>query len=192
MTFRQRLGLVVVLGVVLTTLGASLALAADPSASPGTSPAASGGSESGGKVELVDKSFAPKRLVVAQGTDVVWTVTKAIAEPHSVTSGKNGDADAGKLFNSDIKLKSNGDTFKFNFATPGTYSYFCQVHPVEMTGEIVVLAPGQTAPPEASQPANGGEANALGDHKVVAAAILGVALIVLFGSAWLYRRVNPA
>jgi plastocyanin len=32
---------------------------------------------------------------------------------------------------------SSGDTFTFTFDQPGTYGYFCQIHP-EMTGSITI------------------------------------------------------
>jgi hypothetical protein len=48
-------------------------------------------------------------------------------------------------------------TFQFTFATPGTYLYFCRVHPFDMRGKIVVAAvPAATTPaPAATTPAGG-------------------------------------
>jgi plastocyanin len=144
------------------------------------------------KVDLVDKSFQPEHLVVGQGDTVTWTVTKAIGEAHSVTSAKTGDVKQGDLFDSDTKLLANGDTFAFTFERPGTYDYLCIVHPVEMKGQIVVLAPGQTAPVETAPPASVIEPGIATSDRVIAAGILFLAVVVMVGAAWFYRRMNPA
>lgn len=139
-------------------------------------------------VNIVDKSFDPADIVIAQGDTVTWTVTKSINEPHTVTSGEPGAADAGKTFDSGLdaadKLKDNGGTFSFTFDKPGTYAYFCQVHPSEMKGTITVLAAGQL-PGES-------EAGIPIERRAIGAGILIVTLIVLFGAAWVWRRMNPA
>ena len=180
------------------------------------------------EVSIVDRSFQPATITVQAGDTVTWTVTKAIGEPHSVTSGSPG-ADQGKQFDSGIGLKDNGLTFRFTFQQPGTYSYFCQVHPTLMTGQVVVAAAGASAPatsegpvasppapasPAASpvataspaaSPAAGASAAAseppvapeaaepvAPERKLIAAGILAAALVLLFGAAWFWRRMNPA
>lgn len=141
-------------------------------------------------VGIADKHFEPAKIVVAQGDTVTWSVTKGIGEPHTVTSGKPADADKGSAFDSQktdaslTKLKEVGGTFSVTFDKAGTYAYFCAVHPVDMTGEIVVVAPGQS-PGETHE-------GVPTQNKLVGAAILIVTLIVLFGAAWFYRRMNPA
>jgi plastocyanin len=40
-----------------------------------------------------------------------------------------------KVFKS--KVMDTDEKFSFTFAKPGTYSYFCSVHP-KMTGKVVV------------------------------------------------------
>jgi len=37
---------------------------------------------------------------------------------------------------------TKGHTYSVSFAAPGTYQYYCLVHPPEMTGQIVVIATG--------------------------------------------------
>ncbi|MEO5704722.1 MAG: plastocyanin/azurin family copper-binding protein [Candidatus Limnocylindrales bacterium] len=147
-------------------------------------------------VSISDKQFDPAQIVVAQGDTVTWTVTKSIGEPPTVTSGKPADADKGSVFNSQTSdpglatLKDVGGTFSFTFDKPGTYAYYCVVHPVDMTGEVVVLAPGQSPPPAASP----GESHegVPAQNKLIGAAILIVTLVLLFGAAAVYRRMNPA
>jgi plastocyanin len=146
-------------------------------------------------VSIVGKSFQPAQIVVAQGTTVTWTVTQSIGEPHTVTSRKTDTQAQGAAFDSSTtdpglsKLKDIGATFQFTFKDAGTFDYMCTVHP-EMTGQVLVLAPGQSPPAAAS---GGGEAAAgTIDRKVIAAGILVVTLVVLFGAAIVWRRMNPA
>jgi plastocyanin len=142
-------------------------------------------------VNIVDKTYEPKELVVAQGDTVTWTVTKSINEPHTVTSAAAGGAAQGATFNSQTddpdltKLKDNGGTFSFTFSEAGTYAYLCTIHPTEMTGTVVVLAPGQAPPGEAHEPI-------AAERKLAGAGILVATLVVLFGLAWAWRRMNPA
>jgi plastocyanin len=146
-------------------------------------------------VSIKGKAFDPARIVVAQGTTVTWTITQGIGEPHTVTSKASGDTKAGAVFDSQTndpglsKLKNNGDTFQFTFKDAGSFDYMCIVHP-EMTGTVLVLAPGQSPP--AGEPSNGGEAAGGTDRKLIGAGILVVTLIVLFGAAIMWRRMNPA
>lgn len=141
-------------------------------------------------VSIDGEAFAPAEIVVAVGDTVTWTVTKSTGQPHTVTSGKPAAADKGSAFDSQkddaglTKLKDNGGTFAFTFTTAGTYDYFCVVHPVDMTGVVVVLAEGES-PGE-------GHAGIPVERRLLAAGILVVTLLVLFGAALLYRRTNPA
>jgi len=138
-------------------------------------------------VSIADKAFDPSSIVVAEGDTVTWTVTKSINEGHTVTSGAPNDATPGSIFDSGIanidKLKDNGGTFSFKFDKAGTYAYFCQVHP-SMVGSVTVLAAGSA--PGAS------EAGIPIERRAIGAGILIVTLVVLFGAAMVWRRMNPA
>jgi plastocyanin len=79
-------------------------------------------------VSIANFAFSPQRVTVKPGTTVVWT--NADDFPHTVTSSTN-------LFKS--KALGAGDKFSFAFTRPGTYTYFCSLHP-HMTGTIVVEA----------------------------------------------------
>lgn len=141
-------------------------------------------------VSIADKHFEPAKIVVAQGATVTWTVTKSIGEPHTVTSGKPTDAAKGEAFDSQksdadlTKLKDDGGTFSVTFDKAGTYEYFCVVHPVDMTGEVVVVAQGES-------PGTAHEGIPV-ERRLLGGAILLVTLAVLFGGAWAYRRMNRA
>jgi plastocyanin len=131
-------------------------------------------------VDIVDTSFEPATITVSQGDTVTWTVTKAIGEPHSVTSGT--PEDAGKIFDSGINLRDNGQSFL----------YYCVVHATNMTGKVVVLAPGASAPPSVEPPPSEQETGIPAERRLVAGTVLAISLVLMFGMAWLWRRMNPA
>ena len=80
------------------------------------------------EVKIDNFAFAPQRIVVQAGTTVTWT--NADDAPHTIVSTT-------KLFKS--SALDTEDKFSFTFATPGTYKYFCSLHP-HMTGTVVVEA----------------------------------------------------
>ena len=80
------------------------------------------------EVKIDNFAFAPQRIVVQAGTTVTWT--NADDAPHTVVSTT-------KLFKS--SALDTEDKFSFTFATPGTYEYFCSLHP-HMTGTVLVEA----------------------------------------------------
>ena len=88
------------------------------------------------EVKIDNFTFAPQRLTVKAGTTVTWINDDDI--PHAIAS-------TGKAFRS--KVLDTEDKFSFTFATPGSYEYFCSLHP-HMTGTIVVEATsGSSAAP---------------------------------------------
>jgi plastocyanin len=60
------------------------------------------------------------------GTTITWTNRDDI--PHTVVS-------TDKVFKS--KVLDTDETFSSTFSTPGTFTYFCSIHP-KMTGKVVV------------------------------------------------------
>ena len=79
-------------------------------------------------VKIDNFTFDPPRLVVKSGTTVTWQNNDDI--PHTVVA-------SGKAFRS--KTLDTDDKYAFTFTTPGSYEYFCSLHP-HMTGSIVVEA----------------------------------------------------
>jgi len=77
-------------------------------------------------VKIDNFSFAPIDLTVPVGTTVRWTNQDDI--PHTVVSDD-------KLFKS--KVLDTDEQFSFTFSKPGTYTYFCSMHP-KMTAKVVV------------------------------------------------------
>jgi plastocyanin len=79
-------------------------------------------------IEINNFAFGPETLTVAAGTTVTWT--NHDDEPHTVVNGDNP-----RLFKSGAL--DTDDKFTFTFDKPGTYKYFCSIHP-HMTGTVVV------------------------------------------------------
>jgi plastocyanin len=78
------------------------------------------------QVTIDNFTFSPPTLTVSVGTTVTWTNQDDMV--HTVT-------EANRLFSS--KSLETGDVYAHTFATPGTYSYFCALHP-RMTATIIV------------------------------------------------------
>jgi plastocyanin len=78
------------------------------------------------EVKIDNFSFGPAAVTVAAGTTVTWTNRDDI--PHTVVSDD-------KVFKS--KVLDTDEKFSYTFIKPGTYPYFCSVHP-KMTGKVIV------------------------------------------------------
>lgn len=78
------------------------------------------------EIVIENFSFEPATLTVKAGTTVTWV--NHDDEPHTATA-------TDKSFNS--KTLDNGDRFSQEFKAPGTYNYYCALHP-KMTGKIIV------------------------------------------------------
>jgi plastocyanin len=89
-----------------------------------------------GSSSLTTDAYQPNPIQVSVGTTVTWTNNDA--QPHTVTSGSNGQPD--NKFNSSpnfTPLLNPGQTFSFTFTQAGDYPYFCMVHP-NMVGTVSV------------------------------------------------------
>src|SRR5580658_2478299 len=80
-------------------------------------------------VSIDNFTFTPQTMTVKAGTTVTWTNKDDI--PHGIAATNNA-------FKRSQALDTD-DSFSFTFTTPGTYQYFCYIHP-HMTGTIVVEA----------------------------------------------------
>ena len=110
------------------------------------SPGASDGSTgSGDEVVIEHIAFEPANIEVDAGTTITWT-NRDDRVTHTVTSGRAGDkgipgVDEGRPNEPDGifagELDGAGSTFSFTFDEPGTYDYFCEIHPV-MTASVLV------------------------------------------------------
>jgi plastocyanin len=104
-----------VLGAAL--LGAALAAA-------GLAPVVAAGDTT---VKIDNFAFAPEQLTVKAGTTVTWINQDDI--PHTVVA-------TSRAFRS--QALDTEDKFSFTFTTPGSYEYFCTLHP-HMKAMITVV-----------------------------------------------------
>jgi plastocyanin len=81
---------------------------------------------SNAEVKIDNFTFQPETITVQAGTQVTWVNRDDM--PHTITTDD-------KMLKS--KAVDTDEKFSFTFATPGTYKYFCSIHP-KMTGEVVV------------------------------------------------------
>jgi plastocyanin len=80
------------------------------------------------KIAIENFSFEPKSVTILAGASVTWVNKDDV--PHTVTAqGDNPAFDSGAL--------DTDDKFTIKFSKPGTYKYYCKVHP-HMTGSITV------------------------------------------------------
>ena len=79
------------------------------------------------EVKIDNFSFSPATITIPAGTTIRWTNRDDI--PHTVVS------DDKTTFKS--KPLDTDEQFTYTFTKPGTYSYFCAIHP-KMTGKVVV------------------------------------------------------
>src|ERR1700719_4211131 len=77
-------------------------------------------------IRIGNFTFDPPQLTVKAGTTVTWRNEDDI--PHTIASAE-------RRFKS--KALDTDDGYSFIFTEPGTYAYFCSLHP-HMTGTIVV------------------------------------------------------
>jgi plastocyanin len=105
---------------------ASAAPAAPPPAVlAARAPVASGAADEA-TIHIKNYSFDRPSLTVSAGTTVSWLNDDL--DVHTATSRTRAFSSPG--------LDKN-ETYAFRFDTPGTYAYFCALHP-QMTAEIVV------------------------------------------------------
>jgi len=78
-------------------------------------------------IKIDNFTFGPQELKVAAGATVTWANRDDI--PHTVVS-------TDKAFKS--KVLDTDEQYSFTFTAPGTYTYFCSIHP-KMTGKVVVV-----------------------------------------------------
>ncbi len=81
--------------------------------------------------EITDECYVPSSLAVQSGDSVTWINDDSAF--HSVTSG---------TYDTPLELFDSGymdpfETFSYTFDDPGTYEYYCTLHPW-MEGEIIV------------------------------------------------------
>lgn len=90
-------------------------------------PVAAPAATSSAAVDIENFTFNPAELTVHVGSKVTFTNGDDI--PHQVVANDGS-------FRS--KALDSGDSFAMAFAKPGTYAYFCGLHP-HMQGKVIVV-----------------------------------------------------
>jgi plastocyanin len=91
-------------------------------ASPAAAP------EAAARVTIDQFAYSPRELTVTAGTRVTWVNRDDV--PHTVTSSEKPRHFSSGTLDTDQE-------FTHLFTTPGTYEYFCAVHP-KMTAKVIV------------------------------------------------------
>ena len=98
-------------------------------------------------VEIKNFRFDPDAITVPAGTTVIWT--NQDSTPHTVTSTSG-------LFDSGVM--DQGENFSYVFQDPGTYDYYCLIHPY-MKAKVIVTPSGGARPAGAgASPSEEGQA----------------------------------
>ncbi|HEU4706227.1 MAG TPA: cupredoxin domain-containing protein [Solirubrobacterales bacterium] len=95
--------------------------------STGSKPAPSGEAAKSEKVQIVEFTYEPDPVVVQVGGKVVWQ--NEDAAPHTATAD-DGSFDTGTI--------DEGKLGSATFKEPGTFTYFCEIHPT-MHGTVEVV-----------------------------------------------------
>jgi len=90
-------------------------------------PNVAGGADRKNTIEIKDFAFNPPTLMVKTEEKITWI--NRDEEPHTVVSGE-------RQFKKSNALDTDQE-FSIIAGAPGTYTYFCSVHP-KMTGTIVI------------------------------------------------------
>jgi len=104
--------------ITLTLVAATIVTSRNSSAADNPAPVA---------IKIDNFSFAPQTITVPAGTQVTWTNQDDI--PHTVVSEDKTTFKSHAL--------DTDEKFSFTFTKPGTYTYFCSIHP-KMTAQVVV------------------------------------------------------
>jgi len=134
-------------------------------------------------VLIVNYAYLPAVLTVPVGTTVTWVNQDSVG--HTVTEGDPNSPkpanlrvfdSSGEAINGKVNLIGAGQSWSYTFTTPGTYEYYCIVHPY-MIGHITVtsgsnISQGASYTPEANLAIN------VGGFDVVALSALGIVVLV--------------
>jgi amicyanin len=82
--------------------------------------------EAAPSVHIDNFTFAPQEITITRGTTLTWVNDDDI--PHTIAA-------TNQAFRS--KAMDTEQMFSFTFTEPGTYEYFCSLHP-HMQGKVIV------------------------------------------------------
>ena len=130
---------VVTIVIALTACGSSGGSKSSVT-SPSTKASRATTAAAGDTVNLKLIAYRPRTLTVTAGTTVTWH--QMDPGVHTVTSGTVAQRGGGVTAEPDGKFDSGelatGTSYSHTFTTPGTYTYFCRIHPATMRGVVTV------------------------------------------------------
>lgn len=133
-------------------------------------------------ITIADFAFSPNQVTVTAGTTVTWVNNDSA--PHTAT-GDGGEFDTGQI--------DPGGSASITFDTPGTFSYFCSIHP-NMTATLVVVAAdtddGDNGGPELPNTGAGWTAGGPMNGQVLPGLAILASVALGFGGLMLRRRTN--
>jgi plastocyanin len=124
----RRWTIVTVIALAMGARAVSLMSQVEPIGAPSASTVAAAAAATENQVEIDNFVFKPKEVTIAVGGKGTWVNKDDV--PHTATS-----SDDPAVF--DSKALDTDDKYSFTFTKPGTYKYFCKVHP-HMTGVVIV------------------------------------------------------
>lgn len=95
-----------------------------------SAPAPSGDAARAEKVSIAEFAYDPDPVTIEEGGKVIWV--NRDSAPHTATA-EDGSFDTGTIETDKLESES--------FKQPGTYTYFCEIHP-DMRGSVEVVASG--------------------------------------------------
>jgi plastocyanin len=111
------------LAIIAAFILAACNTPAATNAPTGAAPAGGGGS-----VAITNFAFSPATVTIKAGAAVTWTNNDSVS--HTITAD-DASWDSGSI--------ANGGTFSHTFATAGTFTYHCAIHP-SMKGTVTVTS----------------------------------------------------
>jgi plastocyanin len=90
-----------------------------------------------------DNRWTPNTVTVKVGETVTWSFAGTTI-PHNVKSGAGWELETART--------PAGPSAPYTFTTPGTYEFFCQLHPTPMRGTVTVTDEAGTLPPPPPPP----------------------------------------
>lgn len=151
-----------------------------------TQTSSSGTQSSTNNTEVVIENFAynPADITVPVGTTVTWVNQDAVG--HTVTEGDPNSPkpanirvfdSSGEALTGKVALIGPGQSWSYTFTTPGTYEYYCIVHPY-MIGQITVTSASASNTSQVSGYGGLGTTSLAGGGGIVAFSALGVVILV--------------
>ncbi len=90
-------------------------------------------------IEMKDNLFEPREVTVRAGSQIVFQLRNVGAAPHNMHIAESGSFEGGAISQPDLILPNKSGELTWEAPNePGTYEFRCDIHPVDMTGVIIV------------------------------------------------------